>query len=115
MYDAWAAYDETARAFLLGQAVGRFGCPYQAPEGLPVDVEAAREKAMSFAAYRLLLHRFANSPLPDLKVQGYNRLMNELGFDTEFVSDGLLFGRPRRSRQLHRELHDRIRTPGRIK
>ena len=29
MYDAWAVYDGTASTYLLGNAVGRFGCPFQ--------------------------------------------------------------------------------------
>lgn len=47
MWDAWAAYDP--------RADGYFGREKHAAE----DVRAAREAAMSYAAYRILLHRYS--------------------------------------------------------
>jgi hypothetical protein len=61
MYDAWAIYDATANPFLLGDTVSGFSCELDAFPA-PVDVELARQEAISHAAYRLILHRFANSP-----------------------------------------------------
>ena len=57
LYDAWAVYgDSPEQTYLLGQTVGGFtGVPR------PDDVEAARRQAMSYAAYRLIKHRFANA------------------------------------------------------
>jgi hypothetical protein len=46
MWDAWAAYDATASGYVYREKV-RAG-----------DVEAAREEAMSYAAYRILTRRF---------------------------------------------------------
>lgn len=61
MYDAWAAYSDEADTYLLGKTLHGFSCPLQAfPK--PADLKAAREEAISYAAYRMLRHRFKNSP-----------------------------------------------------
>jgi hypothetical protein len=47
MWDAWAAYDPDADGYLVDEK-------HEAD-----DVEAAREAAISYAAYRILLHRYS--------------------------------------------------------
>jgi hypothetical protein len=47
MWDAWAAYDPRADGWLVREKVD------------PDDVQASRETALSYAAYRLLLHRYS--------------------------------------------------------
>jgi hypothetical protein len=47
MWDAWAAYDPTARGYIVTE------------KQRAADTTAAREAAMSFAAYRILLWRYA--------------------------------------------------------
>jgi hypothetical protein len=47
MWDAWAAYDPAADGYLVHEKL-RAG-----------DVQAAREAAISYAAYRVLLHRYS--------------------------------------------------------
>jgi hypothetical protein len=74
IYDAWAAYDTSAQQILHSE------------RATAADVEAARAEAISFAAYRVLLHRFANSPghlvtLPHLAAR-----MDWLGYDRSFTS-----------------------------
>ncbi|MEZ4960071.1 MAG: MopE-related protein [Saprospiraceae bacterium] len=61
MYDAWAAYDTIAKPFLLGRTVSGFTCPFNGMPA-PADVKAAREEAISYAAYRIMKHRFQNAP-----------------------------------------------------
>ena len=53
MYDAWAAYDETSEAYLLGKTVGDYTCPFT-EVSIPADVQEAREEAISYAMYRLV-------------------------------------------------------------
>ena len=60
MYDAWAAYG-TSPTWLLGNEAGGFRCGFEGVEP-PADLRAAREEAISYAAYRLLTHRYENSP-----------------------------------------------------
>ncbi|HTK82804.1 MAG TPA: hypothetical protein VL633_10970, partial [Bacteroidota bacterium] len=80
VYDAWAAYDSVAQTYLLGKNVGGFVCPFTGVSQ-PADVHAAREKAMSYAAYRLLTFRFQNSPGATASLARFDSLMNVLGFD----------------------------------
>jgi hypothetical protein len=94
MYDAWAAYDETAEPYLLGNSIGAFHCPYQPPQDQPIDSKAAQEEAASFAAYRVLRHRFSRSPLPSVKFRSYDALMRALGYDVEFYSTEYQTGSP---------------------
>jgi hypothetical protein len=59
MYDAWAVYDDEAQPYLLGQTWGGFNCPFN---GIPMpadgNLQAAQEKAISYAAYRTLWNRY---------------------------------------------------------
>jgi hypothetical protein len=85
VYDAWAAYDDEARTYLLGNTVGGFQCPFSAPADLP-HTKAAREVSISYAAYRLLRHRFENSVGKDDSYAIFDALMAHYGLDPENVS-----------------------------
>ena len=85
MYDAWAVYSDTAATYLLGSQIGGFDCNLE-EFSRPGDIRAAREEAMSFSAYRLIVHRFAESPgVADIR-RSSNLLMEELEFDTDDTS-----------------------------
>ena len=67
MYDAWAAYDPIAVGYLYnGRATGDL---------------AAREVAISYAAYGVLRHRFANSPGAATSLATFGQQMHSLGLD----------------------------------
>lgn len=85
MYDAWAAYDSAAEPFLLGKTVGGFAVPFYGIRR-PADAHAAREKAISFAAYRILKHRFLRSPGAALSGAYFDSLMLGRGYDALDVS-----------------------------
>lgn len=85
MYDAWAAYDSVAQTFFLGKTVGGFSCPFNGISP-PVDVHAARETTISYAAYRLLSHRFQSSPGAVASLHRFDSLMIKFGYDTSFTS-----------------------------
>lgn len=74
MYDAWAAYDETADQVFHFEKRG-------AP-----DIAAARDEAISFAAYRVLVHRFANSVGASTILPALNALMADLGYNKNNIS-----------------------------
>lgn len=84
MWDAWAAYDGDADAVLHAET---------ASAG---DVEAARQEAISHAAFRLLTHRFASSPGndpenpddPNNTLNQFRALMTSLGYDPDFSDAG---------------------------
>ncbi|MCC6494567.1 MAG: vanadium-dependent haloperoxidase [Pirellulales bacterium] len=80
MYDAWAAYDSTADQYVFHEK--------HLDEA---DVVAARNKAISYAAYNMILYRFVTGPAGvgpgrsdtelNLRTQ-----MTELGYDPDFTS-----------------------------
>lgn len=76
MWDAWAAYDSQAR-----------GVIYNAYESA-ANVEAARAEAISYAAYRLLVWRFAYSPGAADTVHRLKAEMQALGYDPDFQGIG---------------------------
>ena len=85
MYDAWASMDPVACPYMLGRTVNGFTCPFNGytPAG---DVQAAQEEAISYAAYRLLTHRFANSPGNFTMQQAFDTHMATLGYDIAVTS-----------------------------
>ena len=74
MWDAWAAFDPTADTFLVHEHADAS------------DVEAAREEAVSFAAYRVLRARFASSPGAATSLASFDAKMTALGYDRNFIS-----------------------------
>ena len=88
MYDAWAAYEPTAYPWLLGQVHRGYYCRF---DGIPTpsdpaDLEAAREEAISYAAFNLISHRFRLSPGVATTVGAARALMEELGYDTAIIN-----------------------------
>jgi hypothetical protein len=57
-------------------------------------VEAAREEAISYAAYRLLSHRFASSPGRVASQAQFDALLERLGYDPSFRSTDYRNGSP---------------------
>ncbi len=93
MYDAWAAYDTIAKPVLLGNALGPFIFDFDGVE-IPEDVEAAREMAISYAAYRLLTYRFVFSPGGEESLAYFDSLFLELGYDPFNTSTNYSTGDP---------------------
>lgn len=86
MYDAWAAYDATATTYFLGKTVGGVYYPFSGVTVAPANIAAARDKAISYAAYRILTQRFANSPNAVLSLPRFDDLMDMLGYDKTYTS-----------------------------
>ena len=83
MYDLWAFFDATARPYLLGQTLNGFTCPVEDFPMPSTEEEriAAVNEAISFAVYRIMLHRFRNSPgFFEIRASIQN-IMTELGYD----------------------------------
>lgn len=70
MYDAWAAYDATA--------AGQF---YDAKHSAP-DLAAARDEAISYAAYGVLSHRYALAADPVASQQLFDTVLTDLGYSS---------------------------------
>jgi hypothetical protein len=69
MWDAWAAYDRVAGTYLHHE------------RGSASDVARARAEAISFAAYRILTARFADSPGAEESQAAFDARMARLGYD----------------------------------
>lgn len=76
MYDAWAAYDPVAVGYIHRE------------NATADDIQAAREEAMSYAAYRVLFYRYTTVRHPNtsalnsvLARSGFDNLMTEFGYD----------------------------------
>jgi hypothetical protein len=84
MWDAWAAYSPTAVGYRVKE------------KAAAVDVQAARDEAISYAAYRLLQHRFPPGyfdidgkpchPNAATSQAAFDAQMQELGYDASFTS-----------------------------
>lgn len=94
MYDAWAAYDAQADPVLLGNQLGDYTCNFDGILDPGTSVKEAQEEAISYAAYRLLKHRFKNSPGAAIALPSFDSLMLELGYDTSFTSVDYADGSP---------------------
>ncbi|MBC7893930.1 MAG: vanadium-dependent haloperoxidase, partial [Cytophagaceae bacterium] len=75
MWDAWATYDFTARPIFLQENHAT-----DSP-----NVDAWRSESISFAAYRLLKHRYASSPGAAVVLPKFDLLMASLGYDKDDV------------------------------
>lgn len=93
MYDAWAAYDTIAETAFLGKTWGNYTCQFTGVP-VPADIEAARNKAISYAVYRLLVRRFQYSPNAFLSLGRFATYMAELGYDTNNFSTDYASGDP---------------------
>ncbi|MDE0420110.1 MAG: FG-GAP-like repeat-containing protein [Gammaproteobacteria bacterium] len=90
MYDVWAAFDDTAEPWLLGGERAGVACEVEAPT--VNDVETARRQAMSFAAYRIIRHRFTLSPRASLIRRDADALLAALGYDMDSDDGTTTFG-----------------------
>jgi hypothetical protein len=72
MYDAWAIYDQKAQPYYAKFKV-------QVPSGS--TLEAARNESISYAAYRVLIQRYSNSPGAAKVIPQFKQLMTNLGYD----------------------------------
>lgn len=74
MWDAWAAYDPVARGYLVTEKVAAG------------NVQAAREEAMSYAAYRVLEARYLTAVGASDSIPEFDDLMARLCYDPTVTS-----------------------------
>jgi hypothetical protein len=93
MHDAWAVYSPNAETYFLGKNVNGFTAAFL---GVPAasDLEAARKKAISYAAYRLIKHRFALAPGIAVITANINHQMDSLGYDINYTAIDYANGNP---------------------
>jgi hypothetical protein len=75
MWDAWAAYDNTARGVFVREKT------------TAANVDTARAEAISYAAYRILTHRYMKAVGGAVSVACYSAVMRDLGYDAADSND----------------------------
>ncbi|GAB5525638.1 MAG: hypothetical protein Roseis2KO_35100 [Roseivirga sp.] len=86
MYDAWSVFNpDKANAYLLGNSLNGFNSSF-AGFTQSGSVEDQTEEAISYAAYRMLLARFAFSPNSQALLAQITTFMEGLGYDASFTS-----------------------------
>jgi len=60
-YDAWSIYNNNVNTYFIGKKLNKTLCSLGNFE-MPNNLEEATETAISYAAFKMLLHRFKNSP-----------------------------------------------------
>jgi hypothetical protein len=77
MWDAWAAYDDTAVGYVVRE--------HDAAD----DIDAARDEAVAYAAYRVLSHRYGSATGGAISQACFDAFMAKLGYDPNAVdADG---------------------------
>lgn len=85
MYDAWALFDSQAETIFLGQTFQGYTSTFNGI-AYPADVEAARHEFISYAMFRLLNHRFKNSPGASSSLAAFLALFESYGYDHTITS-----------------------------
>jgi hypothetical protein len=93
MYDAWAIFDDTAKTYLIGQSLNGFNSPFDGIE-TPANIQVAREKAITYAAYRMLINRYQYSPNWLNTLTMANFVILGLGYSTAITSTDYSDGDP---------------------
>jgi hypothetical protein len=95
MYDAWATYDAKATTYLIGNVVGGQSYTFNGiPPVSASDTISSENMAISYAAYRTLIHLFSKSPNAAISKYRFDTLMVNLGYDTSYISTNYQTGTP---------------------
>lgn len=91
MYDIWATLNSEADPFFLGNEVNGFQCPFDVELKNTLlsstqDLGSATDLAISYGMYRLLSHRFVNSPGVSRSQTEFVQLAQDYGVDINFES-----------------------------
>ena len=84
MYDAWAIVNEEGSPYLIGNNVNGFYSEFDMFSN--TDLDYINEiNSISYAAYRLILHRFNNSPGYERIIFKAKQLMSMLGLEVTYI------------------------------
>ena len=93
MYDAFSLYHPTCKPFLMNNSYAGISYPLGSIAAV-VDTIAAQKEAMSYAAYRVLSHRYAVSPNALFSQYRFDTLMQSLGYDPFYTNTDYQNGTP---------------------
>lgn len=85
MYDSWALFDETADTYLIGRTKRDFSSSFDLADIELLRAERDIEKTISYANYRIVLHRYANAPgFAEIKHE-IDAFMQSKGYDVSYA------------------------------
>lgn len=87
MYDSWAIFNKNANPYFLGK--NEFTSDFNNIATPTDNLEQAISEVMSYALYRLITHRFKNSPDFSKTLLLIDDLFTSLGYDKNFLSTDL--------------------------
>lgn len=93
MWDSYSVYQDPACPYLLGNSVDGFESSFD-EFNYSGDLNENFEATVSYACYRVLSHRFENSPNADELQEAYDYLMGQLGYDIDVISIDYSTGDP---------------------
>ncbi len=82
MYDAWSIVNNKGNPYLIGNLVHGYEAPFDGFSNSLSEFENSRA-SISYAAYRIITHRFSESPNYSLILSKCNTLMNLLNYNIE--------------------------------
>ena len=85
MYDAWSVFDERSDTYFLNKENHGVFIPFKEIKFIG-DKNKNQEKAISYAAYRLLIHRYEISPGYKKSKMIIDSLFEKMGYDRNFKS-----------------------------
>lgn len=87
MYDAWAIFDPVAQPVLLGNTFRGYTCSFSGvTTSVPTDFNVAKHEIISYGMFRLLQHRFQNSPNAETTQAAILERFESYGYDPTFTS-----------------------------
>jgi len=92
MYDSWALHKNT-KTYLIGNTDNNPNASFTSFESNE-DINQSIQKTISYAMYRLLNHRFKNSPGSEESLYRFQFIMNQLGYDTDYTESNYTEGNP---------------------
>jgi hypothetical protein len=90
-HDIWVAYEGDREFHFLGKTINGYTIPFDGVKFV-TDKLSAQNEAISFASYRLLLHRFENSPGIGYINGLMEDLMQQYGYDISNNSTNIVTG-----------------------
>lgn len=95
MYDSWSLVNKKGDPCLMGTVQAGIELPVEHWNIEPfTDPVAASDEAVSYAAYRMLSHRYAVSPNAATTLPNFTDLMTELGYDPNYTGTDYKNGNP---------------------
>ena len=85
MYDTWAIFNDNAETVFLGKSFGDYECTFNGIS-TPSEIDSAIHEVMSYAMYRLLTHRFTNSPNANTTLESFTDLLSSYGYDENITT-----------------------------